>query len=109
MINQNSIVAKNLKCHQQRPEKSEDGKEKALGVVTDCGCCIKTDSPAGISQGCAESEGVGAVFSLLVGKLTDSCSTINLGGDSYTGCACHTIHIFVTQHPTSNNIALPIF
>ena len=90
----NSIIAKILKCYEQSPEKLDEGQEKALGFVEDCDSrttsCIKTDTPAGIGQGCEGRDAVGAVFSLLVGRLTDSCTTINFGGESYTGCACHT-------------------
>ena len=70
-----------------------NGQEKALGVVTDGGSratfCTKTDTLASMVQGCAEREGIGAGFCLLVGRLLDSCATINLAGDSYIGCECH--------------------
>ena len=62
----NSIVAIKLNCYQQSPEKLEDGKEKVLGVVTDCGwranSCIKIDTQAGIGQEYAVREGIGAVY-----------------------------------------------
>ena len=85
------IVAKNLHCHSQLPEKLAEGQEKAMGAKKRCQPitthCWKTDTPAGIGQGCGDTE-LGEVFSLLFGQLYDSCNTLKLG-DAYTFCACH--------------------
>ena len=85
------FVAKHLECYEQLPEQLAEGQEKAMGLKRRCqastGYCWKTDTPAGIGQGCGGSDLEG-VFSLLFGQLSDSCNTISFG-DSYTGCTCH--------------------
>ena len=74
------------------PEQLAKGEEKAIGINKTCrsstSYCWKAETPAGIAQGCGESE-LSFMFSLLFGTMSDSCNTINLG-DSYTGCVCHT-------------------
>ena len=85
------FVAKHLECYEQLPEQLAEGQEKAMGLKRKCRAttnyCWKTDTPAGIGQGCGGSDLEG-VFSLLFGQLSDSCNTISFG-DSYTGCTCH--------------------
>ena len=87
MINENSIVAKDLNCYQQNPEKSERRERKRSRRLNDCGSrassCIKRDQKEK-GQGSTGREAVGAVFSLPFGRLTDLCATMVLGGYSYT-------------------------
>ena len=86
------FIAKVLQCYSRSPEQLAEGEEKAIGINKTCrsstSYCWKAETPAGIAQGCGESE-LSLIFSLLFGTMSDSCNTINLG-DSYTGCVCHT-------------------
>ena len=86
------IVAKNLHCHSQLPEKLAEGQEKATGLRTRCDAetsyCWKTDTPGGIGQGCADRD-VQEVVTYAFGQLSGSCATMELG-DPYTICACHS-------------------
>ena len=86
------FIAKVLQCYSRSPEQLAEGEEKAIGINKTCrsstSYCWKAETPAGIAQGCGESE-LSLIFSLLFGTMSDSCNTINLG-ESYTGCVCHT-------------------
>ena len=93
------------------PEKLADGEEQAIGLSTECdratSYCWKTDTPAGIGQGCGEDE-FGDVFELLFGTMSDSCNTITLG-DSYEGCACHSDKCNTASQMTPSNTSKRAF
>ena len=82
-----------------------------MGLLTKCGTnasyCWKTDTPAGIGQGCGEGES-GAVFELLFGAMSDSCNTVKLG-DSYTGCVCHSDKCNTAFPMTTSNPPKAVF
>ena len=97
------IVAKNLHCHSQLPEKLAEGQEKATGLRTRCDAetsyCWKSDTPGGIGQGCADRD-VQEVVTYAVGQLSDSCATMELETHIQS---VHVTATCVTRHLSSKD------